>query len=96
MDAPDVKLLGLLATPIIGLYAFFIKHVTSSNRHPKGDKMVYSDVCAARGKLNKQAHEYLKEGIEAAISRSDEKHQELKADMKAGFSEIKDLINGNP
>ncbi len=92
MDAHEWKMLGFVSAPIIGLYAWFLKHVTSSNRHPKGTELVYSDVCGERGKANDQAHKNLKEGIEAAIARSDEKHKELKADMKTGFSEITTLI----
>ena len=88
MDAHEWKILGFLSPPLIGLYAWFIRHISGSNRHPKADDLVYNDVCEARGKANDQAHKHLKEGIEAAIARSDEKHTELKADMKAGFSDI--------
>ncbi len=88
MDASDWKILGFVAGPIAGLYAWFLKHVTGTNRHPKADDLVYSDVCEARGEANDQAHRHLKEGIDAAIARSDEQHKELKADMKAGFSDI--------
>ena len=95
MDAHEWKILAFVSTPIIGMYAAFIKHVTSSNRHPKADALVFSDVCDERGKANAEAHKYLKESIETAIVRSDEKHSELKADMKAGFGEIKDLIKSH-
>lgn len=95
MDVHEWKMLGFVSAPIIGLYAWFIKHVTASNRHPKGDALVFSDVCIERGKANKVAHKTLKEGIEAAIARSDEKHIELKDDMKAGFGEIKELIKSH-
>lgn len=92
MDAHEWKILGFLSPPIIALYAWFLKHVTGTNRHPKADDLVYGDVCAERGRANKEAHKHLSKDIEAAIARSDEKHIELKADMKAGFTEIKDLI----
>ncbi len=92
MDASDWKIVGLVAAPVVGLYGWFIRHVSGTNRHPKADDLVYSDVCEERGKANEQAHLHLKEGIEAAIARSDEKHTELKADMRAGFSEIKTLL----
>ena len=95
MDAHEWKILGFLSAPLIGLYAWFIKHVTSSSRHPKSDDLVYADVCEERGKANEEAHKNLKEGIETAIARSDEKHAELKADMKTGFTEIKDLIRAS-
>lgn len=92
MDAHQWKMLGLLTPPIIGLYALIVKHMATGSRHPKADKVVYSDVCEERGKANEQAHLHLKEGIDAAIARSDEQHKELKADMRTGFLEIKTLI----
>ncbi len=92
MDAHEWKILGFLTAPIIGLYALIVKHMTAGSRHPKADDLVYSDVCEERGKANDQAHEHLKESIEVAIARSDEKHVELKQDMRTGFGEIKDLI----
>lgn len=92
MDAHEWKILGFVVPPIAALYAWFLRHVTGSNRHPKADDVVYTDVCAERGKANEQAHEHLKGGIDAAIARSDEQHKELKADMRTGFLEIKTLI----
>ena len=91
MDVSDWKI-AFVAAPLIGLYGWLIRHVSGPNRHPKADDMVYDDVCIERGKANVEAHKNLKEGIEAAIARSDEQHVELKADMKTGFNEIKDLI----
>lgn len=88
MDAHEWKVLGFVLPPIAALYAWFIKHVSGSNRHPKAEDVVYNDVCTERGKANEQAHEHLKEGIDAAIARSDEQHKELKADMRTGFFEI--------
>ncbi len=92
MDATDWKIIGFVAAPIVGLYGWFIRHVSGPNRHPKADDLVYNDVCEARGKANEQAHQYLKEGIDAAIARSDEQHKELKADMQIGFNDIKRLL----
>ena len=85
MDASDWKIVGFVAAPVIGLYGWFIRHLSGTNRHPKADDLVYNDVCEERGKANIEAHRYLKEGIDAAIARSDEQHKEL----KAGFGEIK-------
>ena len=95
MDAHEWKMLGFVSAPVIGLYAWFIRHISGTNRHPKADDLVYNDVCTERGKANDEAHKHLKEDIVAAIARSDEKHSELKADMKTGFSEIKTLIETN-
>ena len=92
MDANEWKLIGPILAFLVGLYAWFIRHATGTNRHPKSDDLVYGDVCDERGKANEQAHKGLKESIEAAIAKSDEKHAELKADVKCGFTEIKNLI----
>ncbi len=92
MDAQEWKILGFVSAPIIGLYAWLLRHATGTNRHPKADDLVYNDVCSERGKANEQAHLHLKEGIDAAIARSDEQHKELKTDMRIGFGRIEDLI----
>ena len=95
MDAHEWKILGFLSAPIIGLYALIVKHMTAGSRHPKADDLVYNDVCTERGKANEEAHGHLKESIEIAIARSDEKHDELKDNMKTGFTEIKDLLRAS-
>lgn len=81
MDTQDWKVVGLVAGPILGLYAWFLKHSTGNNRHPKADDLVYGDVCDERGKANNTEHKHLKEGID-----------ELKVDVRNGFNEIKALI----
>ncbi len=87
---------GVIGTLIIGVYVWVGKHISNSRKHPPSDKVVFKDVCEAREKTNEAAHEYLGEKIETAIKRSDEQHQELKTDMRAGFTEIKTLIkNGH-
>lgn len=88
MDAHEWKVLGFVMTPLLGLYAWFIRHISTGNRHPKTEDLVYNDVCTERGRANKETHKQLSKDIQSAIARSDEKHIELKADMKAGFSEI--------
>lgn len=92
MDASDWKMIGFVTAPVIGLYGLLIRHISGTNRHPKAGDLVYGDVCEERGKANEQAHLHLKEGIDTAIARSDEQHKELKADMRTGFLEIKNLI----
>ena len=77
---------------IIGVYKWVSRHMSEKKKHPCSDDLVYEDVCEERGRTNRQAHEHLKEGIEAAITRSDEQHVELKNDMKAGFTRIETLI----
>ncbi len=84
MDAHDWKVVGLVSAPVLGLYAWFLKHVTGSNRHPKADDLVYRDVCDERGKANDAEHKHLKEGID-----------ELKVDVRNGFNEIKNLIKAS-
>lgn len=79
---------------IIGVYKWVSVHTSDKKKHPCSDDVVFSDVCKEREKNNSQEHNHLKEGIDAAIARSDEQHIELKEDMRAGFSEIKSLIQG--
>ena len=81
MDAHEWKILGFISAPIIGLYAWFIKHVTSINRHPRAGDVVYRAVCDERGKANDIEHHHLKEGID-----------ELKTDVRNGFSRVESLI----
>ncbi len=88
----DWRVVGPLCAAMVGLYGWFLVHVTRGNRHPKSDDLVYGDVCTERGKSNDQAHTHLQKGIEDAIKKSDEQHKELKADMRIGFGEIKTLI----
>ena len=45
--------------------------------------------------LREGARRMLQEAIEAAITRSDEQHVELKKDMKAEFVEVKALIRNH-
>ncbi len=83
---------GIIGALIVGVYTCLGKHTSNKNRHPNSDSLVYKDVCDERGKNNDQAHEHLKEGIQQAITRSDERHAEVKEDL----AEIKALIkNGH-
>ena len=84
--------LGALITSGGGL---LIKHMTNSRKHPCADKLVFEDVCEERGKSNELAHKHLKEGIDTAIARSKEQHDELKTDMRTGFDKLEVLIKNN-
>ncbi len=84
MDVSDWKIIGFVSAPVLGLYAWFLKHVTGGNRHPKAEDVVYRDVCDERGKANEVEHKHLKEGID-----------ELKSDVRTGFNEVKDLIRSH-
>jgi hypothetical protein len=77
----DWAIAGMVLTPLLALFGFFIKHISASNRHPRADKVVFTDVCEERGEKNDLAHEHLKEGI-----------KDLKADMRVGFTKIETLI----
>lgn len=69
-----------------------IRHITNSRKHPCADNLVFQDVCEERGKANEMTHQHLKEGIETAIARSNEQHNELKTDMRTGFDKLETLI----
>ncbi len=87
-----VSAAGVIGGLIVGVYAWLGKHAANKNRHPNSDNLVYKDVCEERGKTNDLEHQHLKEGIEQAIKRSDERHVEVKEDL----TEIKNLIrNGH-
>ncbi len=72
VDGSDVKLIGIVFAPLLALLTWFIHHISGANRHPKAADVVYTDVCREREKANRQAHEQLKESIDAAIVKSDE------------------------
>lgn len=81
----DRWVVGIISGAFMALAGWVAKHITNSKKHPcKGD-IVFRDVCDERSKR-------LEDCIEGAIERSEARYQELKADMQAGFSEIKDLI----
>ena len=84
MDAHEWKILGFISGPIIGMYAWFIKHVTSGSIHPKADDLVYKDVCEERGNTNNLEHHHLKEGMD-----------ELKVDVRTGFEKLEALIKSH-
>ena len=85
-------IIGVVTTPILALFGLLYKHAQSKGRHPNSEDLVYADVCEKEGEKNDLAHQHLKEGIDNAMARSEERHRELKADMKGGFTEIKTLI----
>lgn len=94
-DSTQITAAAVLAAiwgAIFVVYRWVGKHISDTERHPSKDNLVYLDVCNERGKANDTEHNHLKEGIQQAINRSDEQHQELKKDMKEGFTEIKTLI----
>ena len=95
MTTPDWRIFGPLMAGLVALFGWLAKHISNTNKHPCGSDIVFKDVCEERGKANEQAHQHLKEGITAAIARSDKQHNELKTDMKSGFTEIKTLIIQN-
>ena len=60
-------------------------------------KPVSKDVCAEIQKRNAIIIKNLDDRIHDAISRTADRFKELKEDMKAGFTEVKELIkNGRP
>ncbi|MCK5610275.1 hypothetical protein KAR91_50850 [Candidatus Pacearchaeota archaeon] len=85
MVETDTKVLfGILAL-IVGIWGWFLKHVSCGNRHPDKSDLMYKDVCDER------THR-LEGLIESHAERSAERHTELKDDVRTGFSEMKELI----
>ncbi|HDZ62472.1 MAG TPA: hypothetical protein ENH40_04940 [Nitrospirae bacterium] len=58
----------------------------------KNGMYVLKDTCMAIQKANDQAHDNLEDCIEGAERRTQEKFEELKTDMRLGFTEVKQLI----
>lgn len=58
----------------------------------KNDSGVSKETCTAIHKANDEAHENLEDCIEGAEKRTTERFNELKADMRLGFTEVKQLI----
>lgn len=81
----DRWVIGIISGVFMTLAGWVAKHITNSKKHPCKDDIVFRDVCDERSKR-------LEDCIEGTIERSEAKYQELKSDMQAGFSEIKDLI----
>lgn len=84
----DLRIVGPIIAALVGLFGWLLKHLSNSDKHPCKRDIVYKDVCKSERKR-------LDDCIEGAIKRSDERHAELKADMKAEFAEVKDLIRAN-
>ena len=92
LSTTDWKVWSLLGGAISGCWFFLIKHMTNSTRHPNGDKIVYTDLYEKAEKSNDQAHKDLRKAIDDSETRSEKRHNELKRDVKDGFTEIKVLI----
>ncbi len=80
----DVKLMALIATPILGFIAWVTKHITNSKKHPCKSDIVFKDVCEAK-----------QDCIESEIKNVNKRLDELKTDMKEGFDGVKELIRNN-
>lgn len=85
MAENDVWIQRVLIGAIVGIYGWFLKHISASRRHPCADNIVFQDVCDAEKKR-------LEDCIEGEVKRSEQRHTELRQDMKDGFAEIKELI----
>ncbi len=82
----------IIGGAIIGVYVCVGKHTSNIKKHPCSDNLVFTDVCEKEQEKNSLEHQHLKEGIVAAIARSDEQHIELKQDVKDGFARMESLI----
>lgn len=81
----DIKIFGIVTVAIAGVYGWLLKHLSNTKKHPCKDDIVFKDVCESERKR-------LDDCIETVVKRSDERHKELKEDMKAEFAEVKELI----
>lgn len=94
MNGIDNKILLGIVALIVGAYTWVFRQMATLKRC-----VVSKEVCEQRELRNQAEHKRLDDLIEAAIAKSDEQHKDLKADMKllkadvrSGFGEVKDLI----
>ena len=62
-DKPVWIVIGFLVTGIVGIYGFFVKHISCHVSKKIGDSVVYQDTCEARRDCIEQSVEGLKELI---------------------------------
>lgn len=102
MSAMDPRLLvgifsAIIVTyiTIISIYSWVSKHMSKSNIHAEGDKLVYKDVCTLTEESNIREHNKLSDCIEGAEERTKERFEDLIRRMENGFKEVKDLIRNH-
>ena len=88
----ELKIIAMVATPVtLTVVGWLIRHSINNERHPSAknieklkDNVVFKDVCTSE--MNR-----LGDTVAAETKRSDERHTEVKEDLK----EIKELIRNN-
>lgn len=88
----ELTLIGIVMTGFATVYGWLIKHCGNTKKHANCEQFVKEPLCAERGQRNDDEHKRLHYRVDEAIRKSDEQHADLKADMKAEFHEVKELI----
>jgi len=71
-------------TAIIGVYIFLFKHI-GNGKHPDSNKVVYKDVFESEiGRID--------DCVEGTINNLNRRIDELRADVKTGFADVKEFI----
>lgn len=74
-----------MATLIVGVYVFMVKHLSNSRRHANADHLVFKETC-------KSDMKGLRDCVEVELEYLKKGQQGLRDDMNTGFGDLKDLI----
>ncbi len=88
MAENDIWIMRAIIGALVGIYGWFLKHISTSKKHPckdditeKFDKVVFQDVCDERSKG-------IRDCIENEIVSSKERYETLTETMKGGFDRM--------
>ena len=75
--------MGAIATAMIGIYGWFIFHLSGKGRHPDGNQLVYKDFCDVSTKgLADHITTEIKRVEEVLTTRLDNIHREIRVNGK--------------
>ena len=81
----DIKIIAIIATPILGFAGWVTKHITNSKKHPCKADIVFKDVCETK-----------QDCIEGEIKNLSNRVDDMKNDMNRGFDRLEAAIrNGD-
>lgn len=81
----DIKIIAIIAAPILGFAGWVTKHITNSKKHPCKSDIVFKDVCETK-----------QDCIEGEIKNLSNRVDDMKKDMNRGFDRLEAAIrNGN-
>lgn len=84
----NIPIFGILITTILGVYAWLLKHLSNSKKHPCKDDIVFRDVCDEKVKR-------IDDCVETQAKLSAERYETLTKKVDDGFDELKRLVRAN-